>query len=438
VTALWNRYWHGGPENARGAVLAHAVLFVLAFDCWVELAAHGARYGQGRFNVAHFAWLDAVQPVPGPTLYVGLVIFSGLLAFALAASGRASGGSRVAAGLLAVSYTYAWAMSLLDSYQHHYLLSLYLGLFVLLPATFAARLLSVTTGVVYLFTGLAKTEADWRSGAALARIAAEPMKPFLSFASRLGIDEAQFWPLVGTSVIALQFFVALGYLLAPAADAAADAAATADADAGHRGLRVVSGLAWFAAMAFHIGAEVLELRVGWFSYYMMLVASVLLLPAPWVDAVASLARRARAHLTALATDATAGGWTSTVVLAAAASAVLFGMGRLVDLPGAGIACASVPAVLVGMALLEGTPVHRASAWASAAASLVGAALLWGALAASEARYDYYRFAGGDAKKRGTPAEALLFYQKAQAYAPEGVDRSGDIEALRARASSPAE
>ena len=60
----WNRYWHGPVAAVRAWVVLNGILLLLAFDVWVQSLRTAARYGSGAFNVAHFAWLDAVQPLP--------------------------------------------------------------------------------------------------------------------------------------------------------------------------------------------------------------------------------------------------------------------------------------------------------------------------------------------------------------------------------------
>ena len=74
--------------------------------------------------------MDALLPVPTPGIYVGTLLFVGLLAFVLAVGPF----SRRGLALLFVLYTYAWTMSMLDSYQHHYLISLLLFSCIFFPA----------------------------------------------------------------------------------------------------------------------------------------------------------------------------------------------------------------------------------------------------------------------------------------------------------------
>ncbi|MCU0671217.1 MAG: HTTM domain-containing protein [Myxococcota bacterium] len=128
---LFERYLFARVDSVRPWLLQRLFLVLFAFDCWVDHASHAGRYGFGDFNVAHFGWLDALAPTPSPGIYVGTILLAGLVAFAMAMTRP----SRVGLGIVCALYTYGWAMSMLDSYQHHYLLS-----FVLLAMTFFPRL----------------------------------------------------------------------------------------------------------------------------------------------------------------------------------------------------------------------------------------------------------------------------------------------------------
>lgn len=127
------RYVFGPVDAIRPWLLLRGLLLLLAFDCWLDLVPHGGRYGFGDFNVAHFVWLDRLLPVPTPGTYIATILLTGLLAFVLALSRPTRLG---VAGVCAL-YSYGWLMSMLDSYQHHYLITL-----LLLSATFFPMLSS--------------------------------------------------------------------------------------------------------------------------------------------------------------------------------------------------------------------------------------------------------------------------------------------------------
>ncbi|MCA9600846.1 MAG: hypothetical protein KC417_02410, partial [Myxococcales bacterium] len=242
-------------------------------------------------------------------------------------------------------------------------------------------------------------------------------RPFLAFAERLHVPTDTFWTLVGHSVVVLQFVVAAGYLVAPRRDGPSKVAAW------------LATLAWFAAMGFHIGAEVLDLKIGWFSYYMMIAASALLLPRRPVEWMARHIDRFDAWFRDVANDA-ATETASVMVQVVLTAAVAVGIASSVDMPGVTAAISlGMASIAVGVFVAArrgrlGVP------WRMNAAAFVGALALWAAFSLSETRYDFYRFAGGDARKRGEYERALEAYQKADRYAPEGKSRRAEVEAMK--------
>jgi len=462
------RYFFGPVAAARPWLLMKGFLLLLAFDCWIDLTPHGGRYGIGDFNVAHFGWLDAITPTPSPGFYVGLVCFCGLLAFVAAVGGV----NRWALGALAAVYTYGWMMSMLDSYQHHYLLSLVLLPFVFYPAVTAEHVLgpadegaepvetstkkrkkakkpkrraakeakkakdsalpggslsawayhatAIACGVVYSYTAISKTEPQWRDGSALQRIAAEGMAPFYEyFVDGRGWEHETFWTSVGHSVILLQIVIAAGYYCAPLLDRE-----------DLRWPKWVCGAAWFGAINFHIGAEYLDLQIGWFSYYMMIAACVFLLPSRAVAAVGrGAAIPARAVVRMLGSDEKE----NALLPAAAVAGVTALAGYAVDMPGALVAAILIGALL--LAFVGAKQSERPLTWVAGTA--LAALAMWLAFASTEARYDYYRFVGGDHRRRGELEEALVAYIKANDYAPEDDDRREREDEVRRSLGMPA-
>ena len=129
LAAAWDRYWFGPIAAIRPYLLMKVMWGLLAFDVWMERVPLAGRYGAGGFGVAHFRWLDSVQPLPTPELYVGLMLAIGLLAVVCVLTDA----PRWMRALMALLYTYGWAMSLHDGYQHHYFISLVLATFVFFP-----------------------------------------------------------------------------------------------------------------------------------------------------------------------------------------------------------------------------------------------------------------------------------------------------------------
>src|SRR5262245_804505 len=163
------------------------------------MIGHAGRYGVDGFNVAHFSWLDALLPQPTAAGYVGVLLATGLLALALAIGGT----RRLALAALFLLYTISWAMSMLDSYQHHYFVSSVLLCLVFFPQSsasdvhpkppeppkkakskappkpapvqttgFGFNLLGATAGILYTYTSIAKLDAGWRDGHTITRISA--------------------------------------------------------------------------------------------------------------------------------------------------------------------------------------------------------------------------------------------------------------------------
>ncbi len=431
----WLHYWHGGVAWSRPALLLRLVLLLLAFDVWIDLLPHGGRYGAAGFNVAHFRWLDALGPMPSPALYNACVVMVGVVAFV----GAWTKPSRWLLGVIFAGYTYAWMMSLLDSYQHHYLLSVYLCLFVFWPAdedaaegkvpAWAYALLTACCAVVYTYTAISKSEASWRNGVALQRIAPDGMAPIAAFAERIGMPAETFWPFMGHSVIALQLVIALGYALAPLRD---------------RGSRVVTGVAWIAFLAatsFHVGAEYLNLKVGWFSYYMLITAWVAFLPAAWLTPLAKGFTKLEHFAAATFVDPNAkdgGGPGLGIAFGLAAAGILGFAARIVDVPGAVFG-----AVLGALVLIAVSVACRAREGAGTGAvrsvvAIVAALGLWASAAGTDLRYDYYRFIASDLRRRGELEPALEAYIKVNRYAPPGKDRRKQEAELRQLLNRPAD
>jgi hypothetical protein len=511
----FDRYFHAPFAAARAFLFSRVFLVLVALDAWTLMIGHAGRYGVDGFNVAHFAWLDWLLPQPTAAGYIGVLIATGLLALTLAIGGT----RRLALAGLFLLYTLSWAMSMLDSYQHHYFVSsvllclvffpevgasrvhpppaataeaasssrkkakrakreteppkpratlqIYIGLawlavaaFAFIPsetntflklvigAAFAAavagvylarrttdpvraegfgfNLLGATAGILYVYTSIAKLDAGWRDGHTITRISAAKRvyAPLVKLAESFGIGEDSFWSLFATSVIPIEFTIAITYLVSVRADSTQA-----------RWPRHVALAGWVLAMMLHVGAEAMDLEIGWFSYYMMLFACAFLLPARIVDSLAALialpASFVRTQLAdLLAAEPEKPGRAGTLAITVAVAVMLCMVGFQLDLPGAigaSIACAVVLAgAVAALSLREGPAAPRSLALGAGAA----AALMWVAIATSQARWDFYRFLGGDLKTRGEPAAALEAYERGERYAPKGQTRKSQIEALR--------
>ncbi len=497
---LFGRWLFGHVDPVRPWALQRGVLVLLACDLVVDFLPHGGRYGIGAFNVAHFAWLDAIQPLPTPAHYVGICVLMAFLAAGLA-FGRPT---RAGLGALCLLFTWSWALSMLDSYQHHYLLTWVLlcmvafprlrardlthpelpgsrpapsrdvalggvllglglglglleaakapfafltlfdllgrggGLLTLLslpllgallmgrglreeasapsrPASIPAwPLLLGSCAVVYLWTAVAKLEPDWQSGAALERLAKADLDALAREVAGAGLpligrlDRAAFFTQLATATVALQLVTVVALV----------AAATQDRITS-RWRRTLVQLLGLAPLTFHLGAERIGLKIGWFSYYMLLLVVVAFAPAAWLRAFAAGVARLEGRR-----EGAAEAWLLVGTFA------LVGAGVVLDVPGgkaAGMIAALGLAASAAVAMSRKRP-RRAGDWGRRA--VVAAGLVTLALVNSEARFDYYRFVGGDHRRRGELAAALVAYEKANRYnlRPHCVTRgSSDVE-----------
>lgn len=476
----------GGVAPSRLDAMLRLTLLLLAFDCWVDLVPHGGRYGVGDFNVAHFGILDALLPMPTPALYVGSLLFTGLLSFAMALAPWRP-------GLIALftTYTLGWAASMLDSYQHHYLVSLVLFSFMFFPVTkrpaepksvpWAVRIgglcfvwgiyevigastglptplgglseslrvglqgalvlygvvsttmltdgaddddkvsekpkrlvsawayvsVCVTCSIVYFYTAVNKLSPDWRDGHALRRLGRSDAFTDLQARAAEGwaflppMEADAFWSLMAKGAIAVQLVSALGFLLASQQDRVP----------AKRFSSVVIPALGLAPLSFHLGAEAMGLEIGWFSYYMLLIVVAVFAPRPIIDASvealgapARWLRRFAPTKQAAAALALAGSIVSALLLAG------------VDLPGD--VGAGVLLVFVGVgafaAARRGDDANTAPAHFGVAMLLAGV-FAFVSLTQSSVRYDYYRFVGGDHRRRGEAEEALAAYILANRY-----------------------
>ncbi|MBP6849095.1 MAG: HTTM domain-containing protein, partial [Kofleriaceae bacterium] len=175
-TATRGRFWLDFELSWASWALFRLCFFGLhAIDAVLQLA-HAPRYGAGGFNVPQLPL--PLLPAPDRT---GMSFVYGLLAiaFALCAVGVAV---RVLLPLAAALYAYAYFVSQLDSYQHHYLMGLVLFLLCFVPTaptsvgadgrrwlrSWALRLVLVQLAIVYLWAAVAKVDPAWLDGKLLA------------------------------------------------------------------------------------------------------------------------------------------------------------------------------------------------------------------------------------------------------------------------------
>jgi hypothetical protein len=265
----------------RAQILSRGTLILLALDVCSTMLPRAGRYGAAGFNVAHFAWLDALQPTPSPALYVSIMALVALLACIQAIRGT----SLLLMGALFLLYTYGWAMSLLDSYQHHYLLSCVLFCFTVAAASGGSwrsagpRLVPATLAIVYAFAAVSKLDGGWLSGSTLRAIclgAGAPAPAMCAWPSWLGT-------LLPPGAILFELLASVGFV----------AATRRDAPSSENGILFLA--AWIASALLHGGAWLLAVRIEWFGAYAMLFATVLFVPARWLEGMRAATDRFRSR-----------------------------------------------------------------------------------------------------------------------------------------------
>lgn len=476
------RYWLAPIPAVRAWLVLKSTLLLFAIDVFAEHLRPAWRYGTADFNVAHFRIFDLL-PMPTSALYVGTLTVTGLLAFVAALSPRPP---RPVLIIIAALYFWSWSCSMHDSYQHHYLLSLFFFAFALFPllrtsdlfgwpshirppahkkkttqpqkkslddalphglvpraSAFGLVVVWTTSAIVYGYTAVSKTEIEWRTGEALRNLTRNgaTIPGAVDLFAAFGIEGDALWPFLGHSVIALQVAIALGYLAAPLREQVSGRPL--------RVLNVLSILVLALALSFHLGAEYMGLQIGWFSWYMILLALATFLPARMLSAFVLFVSWPVREVVEMASSSREPSPVHTAALALVSAIVLVPVGMDLDLPGALAGSMVIALTLMGAALFG----LMRSKWleetrAAALALMIGAALvpfsiryLGGearttrdgqAAPTNDVRYDYYRFAGGDFRRRGEWARALDAYLKADEYAPEGQSRRAQADEMRAR------
>jgi hypothetical protein len=169
------RFWFGFEVSWAKLAIGRVVLFgLLALDALMQIR-HAPRYSAGGFNVAQLPFLDGLGP--SRTSY-GVAELINAYLFVLAAFGVATRWV-----LPAATAIYAWLYfgSQLDSYQHHYLVSMLLLCACFVPwqrprdaaatsrvATWAVRLMLVELGIMYLWAAISKMNGAWTNGTTLS------------------------------------------------------------------------------------------------------------------------------------------------------------------------------------------------------------------------------------------------------------------------------
>ena len=395
----WEKFWfRGSMEAGRLAALRVVVFALFGLDQLALMTAHGWRYGATDFNVPHLDWVGSLLGSTSAEFQTAAYLVTGFLSLCVAA------GVAVRMCLVAMLGLYgaAYFGSLLDGYQHHYLLVwvLFISLFVPFhkaPGIQAGldtpgrlegvgvRLLYAQISIVYLFTAVTKIDPDWFNGWALKQQISTPeVRTFVEdFGAMVGVDG---YALTAHSVMIWQALVAASFL--------------------------VPKLRPFACVTgplFHGMVEVIGLEIRWFSTYMIGLYYLLLFPDNWYAATARWLSRPLAPLRAAVDRMRHGPLGMRMGSPWAVRVGALGAGAMVwalPLPGSGLAAAAIAAFVVASAL-EGELTRSALGVQLVAASLVLAVPL-----VSGAAYDFYRYQGSDLLRQSRVEEATEAYRQA--------------------------
>jgi hypothetical protein len=491
---LFERYFYAPYRGVRAYAFSKLFLGMVALDTWILMIGHAGRYGVDSFNVAHFGWLDRLMPVPSASLYVGVLLLTGLLALSLALGGA----HPIALAALFLLYTFSWSMSMLDSYQHHYFVSSILLCLVFFPLQ---RLPPLSKPAKPAPANLADPLYVLLGGAALGGYALIdwPEHAWLWFGLCAGTLVIATWlrsrsrralpaqlvsgfgyNLLGASVGVLYTFTSVakmdaqwiagntirrissaGRVFAPLAEWAARLgvaepqfwsalsssviplelfvalgywlAVVQDASRSAWPRRV-AGLAFCLAVSLHVGAEAMGLEIGWFSYYMLALACAYLLPGPAIETLGlffTLPAQLLAAQFEEPQQPSGKRGAELLLIVGGVSIVLTAVAYLIDLPGATWAAGCAATVLVGLAVVAAMR-GKAAGYVRRFALATGcaAALMWAAIGLSSVRWDFYRYLGGDLSRRERNEAALEAFVKGERYAPKGESRRAKIEELR--------
>lgn len=384
-------FWFGYEVAWAKLVVARFVMFgLLAIDALLQIS-HAPRYGAGGFNVAQVPGLDALGPGRASYAIAQLVI---AYLFTFAACGVAT---RLVIPIGTAIYAWLYFGSQLDSYQHHYLVSLVLLLACFVPwqrpadaepatriRTWAVRLILVQLGIMYLWAAISKADAAWLDGRTLATQVTGSLRSMIE--GSIGFKSAARFALLIEIVLAVTVWI-----------------------------RPAWWLALPLGIAFHLGIIASDLEIGLFAY-LMLGFYVLVVPdgvwvwiarTPPVRALGAIARTAR-------TARGLGPWI-TIAIAIGAGIVLAYQVRLDH--ALSVALALTAGLLAALALGQLRRPHVAAA--VVAATHVLALLLWLAVdRASSVAVDYYRFWGGNARRLGDPGTSERAYRRLVEIAPD--------------------
>ncbi|MBW2463895.1 MAG: HTTM domain-containing protein, partial [Deltaproteobacteria bacterium] len=256
----------------------------------------------------------------------------------------------------------------------------------------AIRLIYAEVSIVYFYTAITKVDEHWLSGWSLNRIiTVEGVREmYASINAALGWTDLGMYSFVAHVIMLWQFFVAVAFIVPRLRPAAC-----------------------ITGPIFHILVEVIDLKIGWFSYYMIGIYYLLLFPDSWFLAAARPLAPVLERGQALLSNLTRPGEPASQYMAAGtAGACAMGV---YFVPAEGTVPLAVGvAAMTAAALWPRKSLPTTSALTRALANAAVVFCMVGTLRASDAPYDYYRFWGGDLARRDQVEDAAHMYERANA------------------------
>jgi hypothetical protein len=386
-------FWFGFEVSWAKLAFGRFVLFgLLALDALVQIQ-HAPRYGAGGFNVAQLPLLDGLGPTR--TAYaVGELLNAWL--FTLAAFGVAA---RWVIPPAAAIYAWLYFGSQLDSYQHHYLVSLILVCACFVPwqrprdatpatrvASWALRLILVELAIMYLWAAISKMNAAWIDGRTLSTQIIGPMRRLVD--ATVGV------PLASKLVIVVELSLA-ALVWQP------------------RFWKIAAPL----GIAFHVGILFSGLEIGLFAWLMIAIYMFVVPDRVWTALATTppiAAIRSAFSIVSGWFDGAAG-W--LVWIAGASLGTMFAMLARFEYAGR-VGLVALVAMIAGSgyAIVRAPQARRLTA--IGLAHLAAMALWLATDRASTVAIDYYRFWGGSSRRLGDLATAERAYRELIDVAPD--------------------
>lgn len=280
--SAWRRYWFEASFPTARLTGFRVVFFgLLAFDQWALALPKASFHGVGGFALSHLPAVDGWLPTPSVAAFTLSALTGGFLAFVIAAGAA----RRAALVALALLYGGSYLWSQIDSYQHHYLIAWLLVIACGLPTprdapasapdmspprcrSWAFQLVYVQLGLLYFWAAVAKTGTAWLDGWTLRTIVGPCRQEQLDGLSQaLGLHPGSLFVVAAVGIPVVELAAAFVYWIPR-----------------------LRPLGFVLLPAMHVGIELLGLRIGLFSYYMIALAVVLLVPERLLGGLLARAR----------------------------------------------------------------------------------------------------------------------------------------------------